>query len=100
MSTQPEIRTNNQARPLLSWYELTDKEKAEFDYIENPEEETGLDFFRFKGRIYTLSDFMRIDQQSTAFPGWHGYKGDGFFSGMLVKLSDDGEAVIVGQYFN
>ena len=38
------IKTNNQYRELLSWYDLTEKEKFEFDY-DNAEESS---FFRYK----------------------------------------------------
>lgn len=97
---KPEIRTNNHNRPLISWTDLTEAEQKDFDYFDDPENETGYDFFRFKGRVYTTGDFMRIDQNNTAFPGWHGYSGDSFFSGVLIKLSDCGETVIVGRYFS
>ena len=100
MKTPPEIRTNNQPRELLSQFDLTEKEKAEFDYMDDPENEAGIEFFRYKGQIYTLGDFMRLDKNNP-FPGdWHGYKGDSFFSGLLIRLDDTGESVVVGQYFS
>jgi hypothetical protein len=97
----PEIRTNNQPRELLSWFDLTEKEKAEFDwYSDFTETSAPIEFFRYKGNVYTLGDFMRLDKNSP-FPGdWHGYKGDSFFSGLLIRLDDTGESVVVGQYIS
>lgn len=97
----PEIRTNRQPRELISWSDLTDKERAEFDYIEYPEQYTGMEFFRYKGRAYYLGDFMHLDKKSTLFGEyWHGYSSSTAFSGTLVHLDDTDESVIVGQYFS
>lgn len=96
--TEITIKTNNQPRELLSWFDLTEAEQKEFDYYDNPEEETGTDFFRYRGQVYTLSDFMRLDDLEH-FPNWHGHKGQSYFSGLLVRLIDSGDGVIVGRYY-
>ena len=70
------------------------KERKEFNYLENIDEGT---FFRFKGNVYDLRECMRCNNQ---FPGWDGYYSESAFSGVLVKLVDAGEKVIVGQYFS
>lgn len=88
-----EIRTNNVPRFTLDWWDLTPKEQAEFDYIKDGEGT----FFRYKGWTYDLGEFMRCT--SDELKGWDGYVSDTFFSGVLVKLVDAGEKVIVGQYF-
>lgn len=107
-----QIITNNQPRNLISWYDLTEKERADFDYIEDGE----FNGFRYKGNIYDLGEFVRIlprSQQSNgnydsfahtcdggdAMLEWSGVQSDTFFSGVLVKLVDD-ESVIVGRYFS
>ena len=38
------IKTNNQPRDILSWYDLTPAERKEFDYLE----EGDGSFFRYK----------------------------------------------------
>jgi hypothetical protein len=48
------VITNHQPRLLLSWYELTAGEQAEFDYLDP--EDTGREFFRYKGNIYDLHE--------------------------------------------
>lgn len=83
------ITTNNQWRPTIGWCDLTAKEQADFDY-------TGADegsFFRYKGVVYSLNEFMRWD-----VPNWHGVYGVSYWGGICVRLSDCGEAVVVGTY--
>lgn len=101
------IRTNNHKRPVLNRWELTAKESAEFDYLDDDEGS----FFRFKGAVYDLGEFSRItapgsarlhpmECQSPDFQGWQGYLSESYFFGVLIKYADDYESVIVGQYFS
>jgi len=53
------IITNNQYRPVLCWENLTAKECAEFD----KEVFYNSSFFRYRGWVYTLEDFMRVDDE-------------------------------------
>lgn len=88
-----DITTNNTPRALVDWEELTDAERAGFDWTDG---DAGESFFRYKGQVYALSEFMRAGD---AFPGWHGYHGDSYFSGVLVRLPDgDSDSVIVARY--
>lgn len=89
------IRTNHQWRDILTWWDLTDKERAEFDYLEDGEGE----FVRYRGHVHYMGNFMRIDDQAN-MPGWHGAEGDSYFSGTLVRLSDDGERCVMGTYMS
>jgi hypothetical protein len=97
-----QIRCNNQKRPVIYGFELTEKERAEFDYLDDIE---NAQFFRYKRAVYDLGEFMRIGPNIAPHPqrpGWEkfdGYSSDSFFSGVLVKFCDDYEFVIVGQYF-
>ena len=65
------IRTNNKPRFIIDAHELTEKQREEFDYLKWDE-----------------------------FDGWNGIRHNSAFSGLLIKLSRDGETVIVGQYFS
>lgn len=89
-----QMKTNGHYRPVLCWENLTEKERAEFD--------SGLfydsSFFRYKGWVYTLDDFMRVE--GSPFYGWNGYHGESFFSGVLVKYSSCMDAVKIGRYFS
>ena len=99
---QVTIRTNNQPRPILWACDLTEKEKTEFDYL-NLEEGDG-SFFRYKGQVYDLGEFVRVEanacEHNAPFQAWHGVQSDSYFSGVLVRYTDECESVIVGQYFS
>jgi len=59
--------------------------------------------FDYKGNTYFLSEFMRVDGFSSKiedFEGFDGYRGDSFFSGLLIKLSDCGDCVKVYTYIS
>lgn len=88
------IMTNNTPRQLVYGYELTDKQKQDFDYIEDIDSH---DFVIYKGNVLDLSEFMRIDTIEH-FNGWHGYSSDSFFSGTLVKYCDN-DSVIMGWFY-
>jgi len=34
------------------------------------------------------------------FQSWHGHKGDSFFSGTLIRVSDDGEEYQIATYLS
>lgn len=90
------VITNNVPRQLTYGYELTDKQKQEFDYIDDIDYHN---FVKYKNHIYDLSEFMRVENNDK-LDGWHGYANDSFFSGTLIKFSDDMESVIMGCYYS
>lgn len=83
------IRTNHHYRNLLYGYELTPKERADFDYIEDDLDSH--EFVRYAGRVLALSEAML-----TSVSGWDGQWDDTVFSCILVKYSEDGEQVKLG----
>ena len=105
-----EIRTNNVPRDVLARWELTEEESKEFDYL--PPDEGN--FFRFKGEVYDLGEFMRIIPQGGTrthigetfdldgtLKGWDGIMSDSYFHGLLVRyVEDDWERIVVGEYFS
>jgi len=104
MSEQVTVRTNNQGRDILSGYELTEDERAEFDYLDWAAIDDGSDsasFFRFKGTTYDLGEFMTTTGMPEFSPltKWDGYMSDSFFSGIVVRYVDDYERVVVGTFF-
>jgi hypothetical protein len=95
------IKTNNQFRNTLYGYELTAKERAEFDYLTD-EEIQDRSFVRYRGWCYDLSEFMRCNLNGS-FPewaNWDGYSSDSAFSGVLVKYSADFEQVKLATYYS
>lgn len=98
------IVTNNQPRSIIYWYELSAEEKKEFDYLEDNDDNQS-SFFRYKGCLYDLGEFMPISKGVSVdtvdhFKGWHGVQSDSFFSGILYKYTDDYDYVIVGRYYS
>jgi hypothetical protein len=97
------VRTNNVPRLVIDAYQLTEKERKEFDYINWQAIDSGNDnrqFFRFKGQLYDIGEFMQCPETEW-FKGWNGYYSDSAFSGILLKWADDSfDSVIIGQYFS
>lgn len=64
----------------------------QFDWMKEdgewPENDYYDGFFKYRGRWYHLSEFMHTLHLA---PEWHGYAGDSLFSGLAIKISDDGE---------
>jgi hypothetical protein len=102
MTGELKIRTNCQPRNVLRWWDLTDKERAEFDYIaENDATTEGAEFGRYRGVVYDLHDMERgfggaaMPEQ---FEGWDNYQSDSYFSGILIRWVDNGDRVIFATY--
>lgn len=92
------IRTNNVPRDLVYAWELSQKERAEFDYLDWQSIEDGRDsatFFRYKGTLYDLGEFLRAGD---TFAAWDGYRSDSYFSGLVVRLVDGMDRCVVGRY--
>ena len=81
------IICNGQYRPILDQSELTAKE---FD------NGAGSQFFRYRGNVYSLGDFMRFDSPNE----WDGYLSTSVFSAILVKISKNGESVLVASEYS
>jgi len=94
------ITTNNQYRHILYFHELKQDEQDELkDSYDGAEESS---FFRYRGHVYDLNEFMRVNDALNgkgvkhALYGWDCYHNESFFSSVLVKYSGCGEAVRVG----
>lgn len=113
MSDKITIRTNSVPRPLINGWELTEAERAEFDYHDWAAIDEGTDsaeFFRYRGDLYDLANFTRISSDGD-LAGWEGVAADSFFSGTLIRFplvepanrwhaaEYDYESVVVGTYY-
>ncbi len=95
MTNEAKIITNHNYRETLTAYDLTKEELKEFDYLEEGEGS----FFRYKGEVYDLGEFFCIGERcNDTMQGWDGFRSDSFFSGLVVKYSEDFEYVKVGLY--
>ena len=104
------IITNNVTRDLLCFEDLTDDERAEFDYV-NAADFCSPRFFRYRGCCYDLND--GFDSLPTYTPGvfrdnlkgWDGFQSDSFFSGIAVRFprengEPDFERIIVALVYS
>ena len=86
------IRTDGKWHNFKYRYEVPARVlKSEFDWLD---EEDGSDgFIYYKGSWYHLSMFERGGPA-----GWDGHHGDSYFSGVLIKVSRDGEQYKIATY--
>lgn len=118
----PTIRTNNVPRDILYPWDLSLAELADFDYlIDAPDDATaeqlqelwcdsGAQFFRYRGELYDLSEFVRIVPLSQQYGfehgvsedspllKWQGIRTDSYFSALVVRYANDDESLVVGLY--
>lgn len=82
------ITTNHHRRDFIYRYDVPDSVLADqFDY-QDPDETTD-GFIQWRGYWYHLDQFM------IGAPGdWHGVCGESYFSGMLIKVHEDGTYTI------
>lgn len=93
------ITTNHHWRPVLFGHELSARERKQFDYYDD-EEILDCTFFRYGSHVYDLAEFTRVNPDgSLALLGWHGSMADTVWSGTLVRLSEDGEYVMVASAY-
>ena len=91
------IKTDHKWKDFMYSYQLTEKEILELDHLTRDEIDSR-SFIRYKGQIYDMGDFMRVPDQMGGLLGWHAYSSDSFFSGVVIKVSDDGDQYIIGAY--
>jgi len=96
------VKTNRQFRSILNWWDLTEKEKREFDYFATVGVAVGeASFIRYKGSVYDLGEFQTTHGMPEFSPlkGWHAYRSDCFYAGVVVKFSRDQERVMCGTFY-
>ena len=89
------ITTNNHARSFLYGYDVPDHVLSDFDHLDDGENSDG--FICYRKRYYHVSDFM-LSPKGGPFEEWHGYLSDSYFSGVLIKMSEDGETYTIATY--
>jgi len=91
------VITNHQFRNMIYGYDLTPKQRAEFNYMTD-DELNSHDFFEYRGVIYDPSEFTL--PPSELQKDWDGIHTDTFFSGVLIKYSSDMEQVKIGRCYS
>jgi hypothetical protein len=103
------IRTNNVPRDIIEGSELSQAERAEFDYIDwsaVDHGEVSPQFFRYRGELYDIGEFS-ADYGITKGAGlpehlaaWDGYQSDTFFSATVIRFVENFERVVVGRVYS
>jgi len=76
-------------------------DKVSKDYFDHLTEEDNFDgYISYRKRWYHVSDFMVISNNAPFPNKWSGYASDSFFSGILIRLSDDGETYQIATYIS
>jgi len=88
------IITNNHWHNFLYGYELTATERADFDYLDNIDSHN---FIRYRGMVIDPSEYMLTPEPLST---WQGYNSDSFFSGTVIRYSDDCEQYQIGTYIS
>ena len=94
----PTKKISGQPQQIKYDYEVPKKVLDDYDWLD--EDDKAIGWIKHRKRWYHLSDFMRADKDSPMFPKWDGYHSDSFFSGVLVKFTDDGDGVYIRTYIN
>ncbi len=92
-----EIRTNNHWRQFLYRNEVPQAIlDNELDWCKDED-----NFIKYNNWYYSLSEFMRIENNpDDSFSSWDGYSSDSYFSGILVRVSDDSEEYQIATYLS
>lgn len=93
---------NHNKKDLLFWHDLAEKEQEDIVASLPIERRSYFEeqyYFRYKGNIYCLCEFMAVPEQEV---GWmkdfDGYLSDSFFSGILIKVDPGMEWLKVYSY--
>jgi hypothetical protein len=87
------VISNHHSHPFVYRLDVPDEILADqFDHLD-PDEMDG--FLRYRGCWYHLSDFLRMDD-----PYWQGIATDSYFSGVVIRVSSDGETYQIGLAFS
>jgi hypothetical protein len=101
------ITTNKQWREFKQREDVPKKTlSSDFDWLEA---EDG--FFKYRGVWYHTEQFMMIQRDGIStqhakradmgeLEKWYGYSADSAFSGVVIRISKDGERYQVGTYIS
>lgn len=100
------IKTNNQGRELVTFNDLPEKVKSDFDYVEEMDR-GDYRFFKYKGVWYDVHEFVRI-VETGKYSGWgHGVEAgspllawhrihvDSMFSGIVIRFANEVDCTVI-----
>ena len=93
------IITDHKWKPFKYGNEVPGDVIEDYDHLEDCDKFDG--FVCYHKRWFHTSDFLRLDgvtHKDNPYYGYHGYHGDSFFLGVLIRLSDDCEMYQIATY--
>ncbi len=99
--------TNNNWRNFKYGHEVPDSILKDYDWLSEDESLNG--WIHYRNEWYHVAQFMRCEDWSTQHfarkdgdkvEQWHAYSADTYFSGLIIRISDDGEQYQIGRYFS
>lgn len=92
------ITSDKKWRNFTYGYELPKKWRKHFDWIKSDGVYDNSNFVKYRGWIYSIDEFMSIPVDA-GMHGWDGIINETYFSGVVVKISSDGDKYKIGRYF-
>ena len=102
------VTTNNHVRPILDGSQLTETERADFDYVDWQAVERGEEsatFVRYRGDLIHLED-VEVATHPLKAQGFDGMVSTSFFDGLAFRyfdaegnLLDSGDGIVVGHFY-
>jgi hypothetical protein len=101
------ITANNHWRHFKYSYEVPESVFSYYDWLS--EDESLYGWIHYRNEWYHVSQFMRYADYSTQHfkrkdsdkvTQWHAYSADTYFSGLIIRISEDGEQYQIGRYYS
>ena len=89
------VSSDGKFKPFLYGDEVPKKVLSDYDWLPEDEKEHG--WVKYKNEYMHLSDFIRLSGSGVG-RDWNGYHADSFFSGTVIKMTNDGEEYKIGRY--
>ena len=108
MNNEVKIITNYHWREFIYLCEMSEADQMivrnQFDWIDESEIESTL-FMNYHDRWYALDDFMSLHNKIHSpnppdfMDGWDGYLNDTYFSGVLIKVSEECDFYQIATFY-
>lgn len=90
------VSSDGKFKPFLYDYEVPKKVLADYDWLSDEDKAHG--WVKYKKEYMHLSDFERLPGSGLLGRDWNGAHQYGFSSGVVIKMTDDGEEYKLGFY--
>jgi hypothetical protein len=90
------VSSDGKFKPFLQDHQVPKKVLAAYDWLDEDAKMDG--WVKYKNEYLHLSDFERLSD-SVLGRDWNGAHPDSFFSGTVIKMTDDGEEYKIGRFY-